>query len=100
MTLVYLSDAALDDVLRLEEFLSQTQDPLANQLIDFLFDALQVLTHQPGIGRPVAGGMRELIISRRRSGYLARYRFDETNDLVQVARIRHQKESGYRAEEL
>ncbi len=100
MTQVYLSEAALNDVLRLEEFLHQTQDPLANQLIDYLFDALQVLTHQPGIGRPVADGMRELIISRGRSGYLARYRLDETQDLVRVARIRHQRESGYGAEEL
>ncbi len=100
MPQVYLSDAALDDVLRLEEFLSQSQDPLAHHLIDFLFDALHVLTHQPAIGRPVEQGLRELIISRGRSGYLARYRFDEANDTVQVARIRHQKESGYRAEDL
>ncbi|MBK7051744.1 MAG: hypothetical protein IPH54_13875 [Rhodoferax sp.] len=44
--------------------------------------------------------MRELIISRRRSSYLARYEFDEAKDLVLVARIRHQRESGYSQEEL
>ena len=53
------------------------------------------MTHQPGIGRPVEGGLRELIISRKRSGYLARYEFDQARDLVLVARIRHQRESGY-----
>jgi hypothetical protein len=48
----------------------------------------------------VEGGLRELIISRRRSGYLARYEFDDVRDLVLVARIRHQRESGYTETEL
>lgn len=100
MTRVFLSRAALDDLLRLEEFLAASHDPLNGELLDFILDALQVLTHQPGIGRPVEGGLRELIISRRRSGYLARYEFDENNDLVRVARIRHQRESGYSADEI
>jgi len=37
---------------------------------------LQVLTHQPGMGRPVAGDLRERIISRRCSSYLARHEFE------------------------
>ena len=100
MPRVFLSSAAFDDLLRLEEFLVESNDPLVGELLDFILDALQVLTHQPGIGRPVGSGLKELIISRRRSGYLARYEFDEANDLVRVARIRHQRESGYSAEEL
>lgn len=99
MARVFLSQAAFDDLLRLEAFLAQSDDPLVGEL-DFILDALQVLTHQPGIGRPVEGGLRELIISRRRSGYLARYEFDEHRDLVLVARIRHQRESGYTPDEL
>jgi len=95
MPRVFLSQAAFDDLLRLEEFLAQSEDPIAGELLDFILDALHVLTHQPGIGRPVEGGLRELIISRRRSGYLARYEFDQMRDLVLVARIRHQRESGY-----
>lgn len=95
MPRVFLSQAAFDDLLRLEEFLAESEDPMAGELLDFILDALHVLTHQPGIGRPVEGGLRELIISRRRSGYLARYEFDQVRDLVLVARIRHQRESGY-----
>ena len=95
MPRVFLSQAAFDDLLRLEEFLAESEDPMAGELLDFILDALHVLTHQPGIGRPVEGGLRELIISRRRSGYLARYEFDQARDLVLVARIRHQRESGY-----
>jgi plasmid stabilization system protein ParE len=97
---VFLSQAAFDDLLRLEEFLVESDDPMAGELMDFVLDALQVLTHQPGIGRPVEGGLRELIISRRRSGYLARYEFNDARDLVLVARIRHQRESGYAEGEL
>ena len=69
MPRVFLSTAAFEDLLRLEEFLSDADDPLVGELLDYVLDALQVLTHQPCIGRPVAGGLRELIVSRRRSGY-------------------------------
>lgn len=100
MPRVFLSQGALDDLLRLEEFLVESEDPMVGDLLDFILDALQVLTHQPGIGRPVEGGLRELIIARRRSGYLARYEFDHARDLVLVARIRHQRESGYPEVEL
>ena len=100
MPRVFLSRAAFDDLLRLEEFLAQSDDAMAGELLDFILDALQVLTHQPGIGRPVECGLRELIIVRRRSGYLARYEFDEVRDWVLVARIRHQRESGYAEGEL
>ena len=100
MPRVFLSQAAFDDLRRLEEFLAESEDPMAGELLDFILDALHVLTHQPGIGRPVEGGLRELIISRKRSGYLARYEFDQARDLVLVARIRHQRESGYSEGEL
>ena len=100
MPRVFLGDPAFNDLRRLEEFLFESNDPLAGELLDYILDALQVLTHQPGIGRPVGAGLRELIISRRRSSYLARYEFDEAKDLVLVARIRHQRESGYSQEEL
>lgn len=66
----------------------------------FQQDALAVLTHQPGIGRPAGNGLRELIISRQRGGYLAKYHFNANADLVRVLRVRHQRESGYAPEEI
>ena len=45
MPRVFLSDAALGDLLRLEEFLAESSDPLGGELLDFILDALQVLTH-------------------------------------------------------
>ena len=86
--------------MRLDTFLHESEDPLAGDLLDFILDALDVLTHQPGIGRPVEGGLRELIISRRRNAYLARYAWDDVLDRVMFARIRHQREVGYTDEEV
>lgn len=100
MPRVYLGEAAFADLVRIEEFLWQAEDPLVYELIDFIMDALQVLTHQQGIGRPIENGLRELIISRGRSGFLARYEFNEVTDVVLVARIRHQRESGYADNEI
>ena len=97
---VRLSPSALGDLERLQDFLRNSQDPLTAQWLAFVADALDVLTHQPGIGRPVVGGLRELIIRRGHTGYLAQYRLDEASGVVLVARIRHQRESGYPQEQL
>ena len=95
MARVHLSEAAFADLVRLEEFLWRSSDPGAYALLAFILDALQVLTHQPGIGRPVEGALRELIIKRGHSGYLAKYEHDAHTDRVRVLRIRHQREAGY-----
>ena len=100
MARVRLGLEAIRDIERCEAFLETVGDPLAGQLIDFILDALQVLTHQPGIGRPVEQGMRELIVSRGRSGYLALYKLEGQSGIVRVLRIRHQRESGYAPEEV
>lgn len=78
----------------------KSEDPLAGELPDFILDALQVLTHQPGMGRPVEGGLRELIIFRRRSGYLARYTWDDVLDRVMVGRIQYPREAGDQDDEV
>ncbi len=91
---------AITDLERLEDFLFETNDPMAGELHAYLLQALAVLTHQPGIGRPVGDGLRELIIERGRGGYLARYQYQQARGLVTVLRIRHQRESGYTADEI
>jgi plasmid stabilization system protein ParE len=48
------------------------------------------------IGRPVSQGLRELVISRGKSGDCAVYDYDEQNDMVLVLALRHQREAGYR----
>lgn len=97
---VIFSPQAVADLERLEEFLWQSQDTLGGELLAFVLDGLAVLTHQPGVGRPVSHGHRELIISRGRGGYLARYTFDPAQMRVIVLGIRHQREAGYNDNEI
>jgi plasmid stabilization system protein ParE len=97
---VFFTLQAHADLVRLEEFLWQSQDPLVSDLLAFLLDGLFVLTHQPAVGRPLSHGHRELIISRGRGGYLARYVFDTHRQRVIVLGIRHQREAGYNDNEV
>ena len=97
---VQLSGSALKDLRRLEDFLLEVGDPSALALFDFVIDGLQVLTHQPGIGRPIGDGTRELILHRGHSGYLALYRYLPRLGSVRVLRIRHQRETGYHDEQV
>ena len=46
-------------------------------------------------GRIVEGGLRELVISFGRSGYLALYRFVPARREVRILAIRHQRELDY-----
>ncbi len=97
MTQVRLDYAAAfwDDLLRLQEFLLQQAEADADAWMDTILDSIAVLQKQPGIGRPVPGALRELIIERGHSGYLALYRYDRDRQYVRLLRIRHQRECGY-----
>ena len=92
---VILTNEALADYERLQDFLAAKSDPLELDLMSFITNAIEILTHQPGIGRPVQEGLRELIIERGSSGYLAKYSIDRAALTVRVLRLRHQKEIGY-----
>lgn len=97
---IHLAATALADLERLEGFLLDAGDPAALALFDFLMDGLDVLVRQPGIGRPLGGGLRELILHRGKSGYLALYRYLPDLDAVRVLRLRHQREAGYADDEV
>lgn len=97
MTRWLLSTEAGNDLERLTQFLLDTAPEVAADSVDLVLSALEILQLHPKIGRPVGGGLRELVISRGKSGYLALYRFDEQVDLVLVLRVRHQRELDYPA---
>ena len=86
------ADADLD---RLVAFLIDEEPAAALATYDFLLGALQVLRDYPSIGRPVESGLRELVISRGNTGYLALYEYREQADLVVVLALRHQRELEY-----
>jgi plasmid stabilization system protein ParE len=61
---------------------------------EIILDAIEVLARHPFIGRPAEHGLRELVISRGRTGYLALYEFLEEDNVILVLTIWHQRELG------
>lgn len=95
MTRWLLAEDAVADLNRLTDFLLQTAPEAAVATVDLVLDALQILASHPLVGRPIPGNLRELVISRGRTGYLALYSFDASADVVLVLALRHQRESDY-----
>ena len=89
------ADFAAQDLEELCDFLLERFPEHAEQTLDVVMTALGVLAEHPLMGRPVGQGLRELVISRGRSGYLALYEFDPITDIAVVHAIRHQRESDY-----
>ena len=96
MAQVIYAGEALADLERLAEFLLEQAPESAPAVLARLTDAIKILADHPLIGRRVEGELRELVILRSASGYLALYRFDPVRDIVRMLRIRHQREVGYR----
>lgn len=97
MTRVELAPAVADDFERILDHLAahQIEDPA--QRIGEIIAALDVLAHNPLIGRPVANDKRELVIGRLSKGYVALYRYASRLDIVFILAIRSQREAGYAA---
>jgi|SRR5213593_1921822 len=96
MTEIVYAPRALADIERLIDYLIEKEQTVAMATAEVIMDAITVLSEHPLIGRPVEEGLRDLVISRGRSGYLALYRFDLAKDRVLILSIRHQREGGYR----
>ena len=95
MTRLVLSARAANDLDRLAEFLAKSLPQEADKTADVVVEALGILKNHPGVGRAFGPGLRELVISRGRSGYLALYKYNESTDTAVVIAIRHQREAGY-----
>jgi plasmid stabilization system protein ParE len=95
MARLLLSKRAVADTERFADFLRESDPAAAAQTLDLLVSALAMLRQHPLIGRAAEQGLRELVISRGRTGYIALYGYDEPADLVVVYAIRHQREAGY-----
>jgi plasmid stabilization system protein ParE len=92
--LIY-SARAFDDLERLTDFLIET-DPLAtSETVELIAEAVTILKRHPLIGRPVEDGIRELVISRGKTGYIVLYSYEAAHDAVLILAVRHQRESGF-----
>ena len=95
MTRWLVSVDAAQDLEELVDFLRTHQADYAVETIDLILNALNILEQHPRIGRLVQNQLRELIISRGKTGYVALYEYDEAAEVVLVLAIRHQREAGY-----
>lgn len=95
MSRIELAPEVGEDFDRIFDHLAQYQAENPELRIREIINALDVLEHNPRIGRPVSGGKRELVIGRRSHGYIALYRYIAEIDTVFVLAIRSQREAGY-----
>lgn len=96
MRRLVFAPAVAGDLVAIAQQLRRYEVESAPERIEALLRALDVLLENPEIGRPTAGGHRELVIGRRASGYLALYRYVPAVETVFVLALRHQREAGYR----
>jgi addiction module RelE/StbE family toxin len=95
MTEVVYSRRALADLERLAEFLVGEAPRAAVAAIDVIIDGIEILERHPLVGRSCEAGLRELIISYGKTGYIALYSYESAQDVVLILAIRHQREAGY-----
>ncbi len=94
MSAVLYSAQALADIGALAEFLLLDEPQAAAETGALIIEAVTTLSRHPLLGRIVEHGLRELVISRGRTGYVALYRFDADTDRVFILTVRHQREIG------
>lgn len=99
MARIIYAARALADLERVTEFLLETEPDAASETVGLITTAIETLEDHPLIGRAYSPDIRELVISRGRTGYVALYRFLPARDLVAILSIRHQRESGYSVDE-
>lgn len=95
MAEVIYTRQALDDFERIFEFLFEIEPEAVRTAVMAIQEAIGILERHPLIGRPVEHDLRELMISRGRSGYVALYEYMESADVILVLALRHQREAGY-----
>jgi toxin ParE1/3/4 len=95
VTSIFLSPHALDDLDRILSHLVEHGIGDAGERVADIVAALDVLTRNPMIGRPVELAMRELVIGRGARGYVALYEYRAEIDEVRIAAGRGQREAGY-----
>ena len=95
MAEVVYSRHAFADLERLADFLIKDAPQAAVTAIEVIRDGIEILERHPFVGRPCEEGLRELLISYGKSGYVALYSYERSQDVVLVLAIRHQREAGY-----
>jgi plasmid stabilization system protein ParE len=95
---VEVTERALEDLERLFDFIAAEDPTRARKQLLSVRRAFELLADHPLLGREAEEGRRELILSRGRYGYVAKYRWLPAEDAVLILAVRHQREAGYTEE--
>ncbi|MBR7001219.1 MAG: type II toxin-antitoxin system RelE/ParE family toxin [Neisseriaceae bacterium] len=96
MPQLIITPKAADGLERCRLFLLEKNPQAARRAAEVIKHKFQLLQSQPKIGRPCqTPTLRELIIPFGASGYVALYRYEESQDTVYILAFRHAKEVGY-----
>lgn len=95
MSRIELAPEIAEDFDRILDHLQRHEVADAASRIDGIIQAIAVLEHNPLIGRPARGDLRELVIGRHSRAYVALYRYISEIDTVFVLALRSQREAGY-----
>lgn len=95
MAKISYSGQALADLERISDFLSESDFGAQLEALELIDEAVRVLFRHPLIGRQVESGLRELVISQGRTGYVALYTCEAEHDAILVLAIRYQREAGF-----
>ena len=95
MARVEVTRRALADLERLFDFIAEHDPRRAREQLVSVRRALELLADHPLLGRDTEAGRRELVLSRGRHGYVAKYRWLPAEGVVLILAVRHQREAGY-----
>jgi plasmid stabilization system protein ParE len=95
MATVEVTRRALADLERLFDFIAAENPQKAHEQILSVRKAFELLADHPLLGRSAEQGRRELVLSRGRYGYIAKYRWLPAEDIILILAVRHQLEAGY-----
>lgn len=95
MARVEISERAFADLERLFDFIAEEDPVRARKNVVSVQRAFELLADHPLLGREAEEGRRELVLSRGRFGYIAKYRWLPVDDVVLILAVKHQREAGY-----
>lgn len=89
-----LSRAALDDLVRLRDFLIRANPTAAQRAVSAISMAIDTLVSLPERGKPIGNvGLRELIVPFGRSAYVVRFLPDRKRGEIVIVRVWHSREA-------
>jgi plasmid stabilization system protein ParE len=92
---VTYTQEAMTDLERIFDELEADDPTLAANSVALIGACAADLATRPALGRPAEEGLRERVVSRGRTGYVALYRHLELDDCVLILAIRHRYAAGY-----